>query len=191
MLGLGQARHHGVAADLPTPDAPPQDEMKTALALTAALLLAGCHAMVATGGHATHPAATAVPVVADDVRLKALETADWARAIPIGIVLRDQGFTPDVIRLVRGQAYRLTVENIGGNSHYLNAPEFLRSIAVRHVEVRGEVEIEAPVFSRFEVAPRGGRFQIDFVPLVRGEYHAHCHLEGNAHIGVDGKFIVE
>jgi hypothetical protein len=165
--------------------------MKSASATTAALLLAGCNAMVPSGGHTTHPAAAAAPVVTDEARAKGLETAEWARATQITLVLRDQGFTPDVTRLVLGQPYRMTVQNIGGNNHYLNAPEFLRTVAVRHVEVRGEVEIEAPVFSRFEVARRGGPFQIDFVPLLRGEYRAHGHLEGNAHVGVEGRFIVE
>jgi hypothetical protein len=167
--------------------------MKSALASTAALLLAGCHAMVATGDHPRHPTPTAAAAVAvaDDARARARATADWARATPISLGLRDQGFTPDVIRLGVGQPYRMTVQNIGGHSHYLNAPEFLRSVAVRHVEVRGEVEIEAPVFRRFEVARRGGQFQIDFVPLVRGEYRAHCPHEGNEHVGVEGRFIVE
>lgn len=130
-------------------------------------------------------------VPSDEARRTALAVADFSRAIELRIELRDYGFTPDVLRLRLGQPYRLTVQNIGGHNHYLNAPEFLRRVAVSHVEVRGEVEVQAPWFSRFEVARRGGQFQIDFVPLVRGEYAAHCHLEGDAHRGVHGRIVVE
>ena len=165
--------------------------MKTTLALTAALLVAGCQSLVSDGRHATHRAGPALPALTTDERTRALSAADWSRATPVSIELRDQGFRPDVLRFELGRPYRMTVQNIGGFSHYLNAPEFLRSVAVRHVEVRGEVEIEAPYFSRFEVARRGGQFQIDFVPLVRGEFRVHCHLEGNQHIGVEGRFVVE
>lgn len=149
------------------------------------LLLAGCHAMPSHGGDAPSMAPT------EGERTAALASADFSRATAVRIELRDQGFKPDALRLRAGMPYRLMVENIGGHAHYLNGPEFLRSIAARHVELRGEVEIEAPYFSRFEVAPRGGHFQLDFVPLQRGVYRVRCHLEGDVHRGVEGQIIVE
>ncbi len=146
--------------------------------LLMALLVAGCQSM--------RPAAPT-----DAERTAALAAADFGHATAARIELRDQGLKPDTLRLLAGTPYRLVVENIGGNAHYFNAPEFLRSIATRHVELRGEVEIEAPYFSRFEVAQRGGHFALDFVPLVRGVYRVHCHLEGDVHRGVEGLIVVE
>lgn len=163
--------------------------------MAAALLacaLGGCQ--VSAPGAATPTDGTAQQKVSyptDEVRAAALAKADFERAIPLRIELRDHAMTPQLTRLVRGQPYRLTVQNFGSVNHYLNAPEFLRSIAARHVEVRGEVEVSAPYFSRFEVARRGGQFQLDFVPLVPGDFRAFCHLAGEEHVGVAGRIIVE
>lgn len=156
--------------------------MKAFPVLLVALSVAGC---------SSTPPREAAGVGGDATRSAALARADFERATEVRIELRDQGFKPETLRLELGKPYRLTVENIGGNAHYLNAPEFLRSIAARHVVMRDEVEIEAPYFSRFEVARRGGRFQLEFVPLERGVYRAYCHLEGDAHRGVEARIVVE
>lgn len=119
------------------------------------------------------------------------EKADWSRVVDLTIRLRDYGFAPDELRLRVGQPYRLTVINIGGHGHYFNAPEFMRSVATRHVVVRDQVEVKGQKFSSFEVARRGGRFELEFVPLAKGTYRAYCHLEGDAHRGVEGRIIVQ
>jgi hypothetical protein len=166
--------------------------MKAILALPIAVLLAGCQATHHHGpSHAAHAGGPAMTVPSEEARAAALAAADFDRAAAVRIELRDQGFTPQTLRLEAGKPYRMTVENIGGFAHYLNAPEFLRSIAAHHVAMRGEVEVHAPYFTRFEVARRGGQFQIEFVPLVRGVFRAYCHLEGDEHRGVEGRIIVE
>jgi len=123
--------------------------------------------------------------------MAAIAAADWKGAIDLRIDLRDYGFAPGVLRMKAGQAYRLKVFNSGSVAHYLNAPEFLRSIAARHVVVSDQVEVTAPLFSSFEIARRGGHFILEFVPLQRGIYQAYCHLPGDEHKGVQGQLIVE
>lgn len=127
-----------------------------------------------------------------DASLEAeIARADWTRVVDVRIELRDYGFNPAEVRMKAGQPYRLTVVNIGGHSHYFNAPDFLRGIATRQVDVKDQVEVKGQNFSSFEVARRGGSFTIEFVPLVKGSYRAHCHLEGDPHRGVEGRIIVQ
>lgn len=131
-------------------------------------------------------------VLARDASLEAeIARANWTRAVELKVELRDYGFNPAEVRLKAGQPYRLTVVNIGGHSHYFNAPDFLRTIATRQVDVKDQVEVKGQNFSSFEVARRGGSFTIEFVPLVKGSYRAYCHLEGDPHRGVEGRFIVQ
>jgi len=148
--------------------------------LSALVALTGCQSILAPGGAPAEPERNA-----------AIAAANWQRVTDINIELRDSGFTPSELRLKLGQPYRLTVRNIASNPHYLNAPEFLRSVAARRVEVKNQVEVIAPVFTSFEVMPWGGQFQIEFVPLTRGTYRAHCHLQGDQHKGVEGHIVVE
>lgn len=157
-----------------------------------ALLVAGCpYTPAAHDGSAQHGASPAVAAPAASSVDAAIAGADWERAIELRIELRDYGFTPSELRVKAGQAYRLSVYNIGGVAHYLNAPEFLRTIASRRVVVSDQVEIFAPSFSRFEVARRGGGFTLEFVPLVKGSYRVYCHLRDEVHTNVNGTLVVE
>lgn len=154
----------------------------TGLAVLSLLaLLAGC-----AGSHATKPGA-----VTADERAAALAAVDWSRAENVTIELRDYGFHPRELTLKRGQAYRLRIHNTGGNTHYLNAPDFFASVAAHKVEVPNMAEVRAETFTQFEVMRRGGELEFEFVPLVAGRYRAHCHLEGHAERGVEGLLIVE
>lgn len=155
------------------------------VALSAAWI-AACQ--VTPDGGGAREGATSMSAKAE---IAALEAANWDHAIDVRIELRDYGLTPGELRLKRGQPYRLTVFNSGGHAHYFDAPEFLNTVATRYVTVRDQVEIKAPHFSSFEVARRGGEFSIEFVPLVKGDYLARCHFEGDVHQGVRGRIIVE
>lgn len=124
-------------------------------------------------------------------RAEILAEADWNKMEEVRIELRDQGFVPKTLKLKAMQPYRLTIVNNGANTHYFNAPEFLRGIAARKVEVKGQAEIKAEYFSQFELMRRGGEMELYFVPVTKGRYHVHCHLEGHAAEGVDGTITIE
>jgi uncharacterized cupredoxin-like copper-binding protein len=161
--------------------------MKPSMLPTAVLtlvLLGGCAAQHAGRGDP-------LPAVSDSQRQAALATVDWEKAEKITIELRDYGFHPRDIRLRVGQAYHLRIFNTGGNTHYLNAPDFFATVAANKVEVPNMAEIRAPQFSQFEIFRRGGELEFEFIPLVAGRFRAHCHLEGHSERGVEGFLIVE
>lgn len=152
------------------------------------LALAACQSAVPM---MANDAGHAAPVVSDTARKKALSEADWKRMESVSLQLRDYGLTPREIRLKAGQPYRLTISNTGSVSHYFNAPEFLRSVATRKAQVPDQAEFKADFFTSFEIARRGGSMELYFIPLVRGTYTAHCHLDGKKHEDVRGTLIVE
>lgn len=146
--------------------------------------LAACaspHAM-----HANHAREEPLPQ-----RKEILAGADWSRIENVRIELRDQGFIPRNLKLKSMQPYRLTIVNTGANTHYFNATEFLRAIAARKAEVRNQAEIKADYFSQFELMRRGGEMDLYFIPVVKGSYRVHCHLENHAAEGVEGTITIE
>lgn len=148
------------------------------------LMLGGCASPHAT--HATHTPEESVPQ-----RKEILAAADWSKLEDVRIELRDQGFIPDKLRLKAMQPYRLTIVNNGANTHYFNAPEFLHGIAARKAEVKNQAEIKAEYFSQFEIMRRGGEMELYFIPVAKGSYRVHCHLENHAAEGVEGTITVE
>jgi uncharacterized cupredoxin-like copper-binding protein len=136
--------------------------------------------------HAAHPPAEPLPE-----RAEILAKADWSKTENVHIELRDQGFVPKNLKLKAMHPYRLTIVNNGSNTHYFDAPEFLRDIATRKVEVKGQAEIKAEYFSAFEVMRRGGEIELYFIPAIKGSYRVHCHLENHAAEGVEGTITVE
>lgn len=131
------------------------------------------------------------PAISEEVRVGALKSADWKEVQSVNLELRDYGLSPRELRFKAGQAYRLVITNNGAHSHYFNAPEFLNSIAARYALVKNQVEVKANFFSAFELARRGGNVELFFVPINKGSYRMHCHLEGKAHEGVQATIVVE
>jgi len=159
--------------------------LKRSLMLSSVVaIVSGCAS--SHGMQATSSRAESLPQ-----RTEILAVADWNKIEDVRIELRDQGFLPKKLKLKAMQPYRLTIVNNGANTHYFNAPEFLRGIAARKVEVKGQAEIKAEYFSQFEVMRRGGEMELYFIPVTKGSYHVHCHLEGHAAEGVEGTIIIE
>ena len=153
-------------------------------ALAVASLVAGCGGAMTAG-----PEGAAAVTQAQ--REAALRDADWAKMADATITIRDYGYLPRELRLRAGQPYRLTLVNQGSVPHYFTAPEFLGTVATRKVEVRNQAEVKAPVFTSFEVYPRGGSLDIYLIPLRTGTYRAYCHMKDHLAMGVEGVLIVE
>lgn len=159
--------------------------LKSALVVAVALAAGGCqNPQGASSLHANQGNGA-------EANAQVLSRVDWKKPNILRIELRDYGFIPRELRLRVGQPYRLEIFNSGGNTHYLNAPEFFNSIATRKAEVPHQAEIRAERFTQFEVMRRGGELHFYFVPLVAGTYRMHCHLENHAERGVEGTIIVE
>ena len=154
------------------------------LVFSAALTLGACQA------HLPHGDASARDPL--QVRREAvLAAADWSKVIPLTIEMHDYGYRTRELRLKAGQPYRLTLTNIGGTKHYFTAPEFLAAVATRKAEVPHQAEFKAPVFTSFEVFPRGGTLDLYFVPMIKGSYRAHCHLKDHERFNIEAKVVIE
>ena len=154
-----------------------------------ALALSACQAHTP---HSSHAAESGPGYgLSDETRRQALASADWSQVKTLSIELRDYGFTPRELHLQSGQPYRLIITNNGSTSHYFDALDFLRSIASRKVMVPHQAEVKADFFNAFELSRRGGSLELYFVPVTKGSYRAHCHLEGREHAGVEGTLVIE
>lgn len=120
-----------------------------------------------------------------------LAAADWSRMESLTVQMLDYGYRPRELRMKAGQPYRLTLVNTGAVSHYFAAPEFFAAVAARKAEVPNVAEVKAPVFTSFEVYPRGGTIDLYFVPLVKGRYRAHCHIKDHLPLKIEAELIVE
>jgi uncharacterized cupredoxin-like copper-binding protein len=163
--------------------------LRTIVFLTA--LLAGCHGTAHRSDAAAAGVAPPAEGISDAMRVKVLAEADWNRMQSVTLELRDYGSKPREMRFKADQPYRLTIHNSGSVNHYFNAADFLRNVATRKAQVPNYAEMKAPFFTSFEVMRRGGTMELYFIPVTRGSYRAHCHLEGKEHEGVESTLIVE
>lgn len=157
---------------------------RLAVLAIAAALLAGCQ----SGGVWMAQAGGSIDAALRDATIR---DADWDKKVDVTITIRDYGYQPRELRLRAGQPYRITLVNQGSVPHYFTAPVFLQSAATRKVEVRHQAEVKAPVFSGFELKPRGGSLDVYLVPLRAGTYRAYCHIKDHLAMGVEGTLIVE
>lgn len=163
----------------------PNGRFQAALgAVVATFFLSGCH-----GGLDGRVRSDADGM--QQQRDAALAAADWSRTESLTIQMLDYGYRPRELRMKAGQPYRLTVVNTGAVSHYFVAPEFFEAVATRKAEVPNVAEFKAPVFTSFEVYPRGGTLDFYFVPLVKGRYRAHCHIKDHLPLKIEADLVVE
>lgn len=164
--------------------------MKTASLLGAATLAAAALSLTACqGGPFRASAATTENL--QPRRDALLAAADWSRVIEVTVQMHDYGYRPRELRLKSGQPYRITLVNYGGANHYFTAPEFLAASATRKAEVRNQAEVKAPVFTSFEVFARGGSIDLYLVPMIKGQYRAHCHMRDHEKLNIEGLVIIE
>ena len=107
---------------------------------------------------------------------------EWSQAEPVTVVASEYQFSPKDLVFKRGIAYRLHIENRGGEMHEFTAPEFFRSAEIRDPAVlnvdRTEIEI-----------PPGKSKDFDFVPRAAGHYPLRCSDHDWA--GMTGAISVE
>lgn len=99
----------------------------------------------------------------------ALAGADWARALPRHLRVRQNDFRPLVIALRRGNAYILKLENGDDVAHSFRAPEFFQAIAVKSLTPAEGEFAPGTVLSAIDLAPRQTR-ELAFVPMRDGSF---------------------
>lgn len=97
--------------------------------------------------------------------------------------------SPTEYRLKVGQGYRWKIEASDLTEYAFVAPEFVRSIWIRKIEVgEPEVEIKVVTFDELEFE-NGGEAEVFFVPIRPGTYE--FGPKGMMERGMVGKIIVE
>jgi uncharacterized cupredoxin-like copper-binding protein len=90
---------------------------------------------------------------------------DWSNARDVAIVLAEYRFIPSQLGFERGVAYRLRLENRGGELHEFTAPDFLAAIELRDPGMLTKAKNEIVLAPRTEkllyfVARRPGRYAL-------------------------------
>ncbi len=92
--------------------------------------------------------------------------ADWETAKTVVIDMRQNSFTPAVVRLTQGQPYILVLENRDDVTHVFAAKEFFRTTAVRQI-VTDDKETPVHRLSTVSVLPSEIK-EVYLVPLRDG-----------------------
>jgi uncharacterized cupredoxin-like copper-binding protein len=120
-----------------------------------------------------------------------VKKADWQAMQTVTVNIDEHGYTPENLRFVAGQAYKLELKNPSDKDHYFTAPEFFRNVAWRKAMVNQQAEIKAPYFSALEILKKGGQIDLYFVPVNKGNYAVYCTIDDHREKGMEGAITVE
>ncbi|MEO5377677.1 MAG: cupredoxin domain-containing protein [Magnetococcus sp. DMHC-6] len=137
----------------------------------------------------TLPALADQDPIAD--RLAILEKTDWKNMKSIAIELDEFSYTPNKLEFESGQAYKLTIKNIGEKKHYFTATEFFKAIATRKVESKKDAEIKVPYLVALELMANGGELDLYFVPIIKGTYSVFCTIDDHKKEGMEGTITIK
>jgi plastocyanin len=105
------------------------------------------------------------------------------RARPVNVVLSNFAFTPQMLHLRHGRAYRLHFVNQGSDSHNFSAPEFFAAARINPADIGaisgGKVELG-----------KGESRDVRLVPAI-GTYNATCTHFLHASFGMTGGIAVD
>jgi plastocyanin len=109
-----------------------------------------CLAVVASGLCASASAAT--------------RPSAWDKARRVNIVLSNFAFTPEVLQLNRGQAYRLHFVNQGSSGHNFSAPEFFAAAQINPADAGavpgGKIELGKGESRDVRLIPAAGAYKV-------------------------------
>lgn len=138
------------------------------------LLLAGCAngAGVFSGiGGSSNIYAGLSPVELKDCNIAAAErvgNADWSKVKTIKINIRNELFTPSVLRLQPNQPYRIRFVNADNWFRSFQAEEFFAASAVRRMKF-GNEEVAATCTPTITIGANSTA-EIDILPVKEGHY---------------------
>jgi len=110
-------------------------------------------------------------------------TADWASAKQVDVVLSNFAFTPEVLRLQHGHAYRLHFVNQGSGGHNFSAPDFFSRARIDPADSAalkdGKIELK-----------KGEARDVRLIP-AQGSYKVKCTHFLHTGFGMKGSILVE
>jgi uncharacterized cupredoxin-like copper-binding protein len=93
--------------------------------------------------------------------------AGWSTATPVDLLMVDDRFVPDRLKLRQGVAYQIHMENHGRDLHEFTAPEFL---ATAEIHNRGVLANEG----KEVVVQPGQAVDLYLMPLKTGTFRLIC-----------------
>ena len=105
-------------------------------------------------------------------------------AIPISISLTNYAFTPSVLTLKTGMAYRIHFSNDGSKGHNFSAPEFFSASQITQAD-RGKIED-----GNVEL-DSGQSVDVTITPNRVGTYTFDCSHFMHSMLGMHGKITVQ
>jgi hypothetical protein len=132
-----------------------------------------------------------------------IEAADWAAAKTLEIRIRQNEFSPTIIRLRQGEPYIMLVENRDDIAHMLVAKEFFKTVAIRKI-LSQTLEISKVNLIGLHLSP-GEVKEVHFIPARDGWFdfeggkgpgifatdYIFSPLSRGAIKGMIGSFVVE
>ncbi|MEO6153279.1 MAG: plastocyanin/azurin family copper-binding protein [Croceibacterium sp.] len=109
--------------------------------------------------------------------------AAFAGSAPIEVTLANFDFTPPILHLHAGQAYRLTLHNVANGGHDFTAPEFFAAARIAPADAaevaKGDIELSGGQSKSVHLIPASGRYKVV------------CTHLGHALLGMTGEIVVD
>lgn len=117
-----------------------------------------------------------------------LKGIEWTSVDRLRVEFDDNLFEPGEIYLKKNRPYRITLVNVGFESHDIVGEHFFTSFVVKKVRNRG-MEIDAHHLERLLIRPKE-EIEVWLVPVRTGELHFVCTIPGHYEEGMSGHLVI-
>lgn len=136
------------------------------LILGVVVLLSGCEAV---GDWLVEAYPQPVSVQCEERTARQLVGVDFASAAHIEMIVRNDEFSPMILRMTKGRSYVLRLRNRDKEPHTFEAPEFFESVAIAAVAVDNNI-IETICPGPVVEILGGQSFEMQFLAVDDGSY---------------------
>ncbi len=117
-----------------------------------------------------------------------LKGIEWTSVDRLRVEFDDNLFEPEDIYLKKNRPYRITLVNVGFESHDIIGELFFSSFVVKKVRNRG-MEIDAHHLERLLIRPKE-EIELWLVPVRTGELDFVCTIPGHYEEGMAGHLVI-
>lgn len=117
-----------------------------------------------------------------------LENIDWSGVERLEIRFDDNLFEPEDVHLKRHTPYRITLTNVGFESHDIAGEHLFSSMVVKKVR-SADLEVEAHHLERLVIRPKA-QLELWLIPTNTGRIDFVCTIPGHLEEGMAGHLII-
>lgn len=158
---------------------------RSALIVAVALLLVGCTVTPDMTGFMA-------PSSCAKIDQKALKYVNWTKVPVVNVRIRQNEYSPMIIRLRQGWPYVIRIRNADDHGHVFQANTFFSRVAVIKTTIASEVK-EETCFGAVYVPARKSA-ELKLVAVVDGTYEytdSYLSISSAFDLGHDGVIIIE